>query len=166
MQGAGEASRACADDQDVGFELFALDVGGVGHGAILAEEENEKKKIENWGSWGGALPEIVEFGDFGWSFAARRLRAEGVQKYCIEISKLLITRGLSFSGIAKRLQKYCVEIRTSVAGELGETLRLRYGRRKVEVRLATEGGLSKIFTNYASTRRAKLRTVVCVHDEF
>ena len=28
MQGAGEAGGACADDQDVGFELFALD----GHG--------------------------------------------------------------------------------------------------------------------------------------
>jgi hypothetical protein len=25
MQGAREASGACADDQDVGFELFALD---------------------------------------------------------------------------------------------------------------------------------------------
>ena len=25
MQGAGEAGGACADDQDVGFELFALD---------------------------------------------------------------------------------------------------------------------------------------------
>src|ERR1700691_4612110 len=141
MQGAGEAARACADDQDVGFELFALDVGGVGHGAILAEEENGKEKMENCGAAGATLPEIVDFGDFGGSFAAGALRGEGAQKYC-------------------------VEIRTSVAGELGETLRLRYGRRKFEVRLATEGGLSKIFTNYASTRRAKLRTVVCVHDEF
>src|SRR5580658_5125783 len=86
MQGAGEAARACADDQDVGFELFALDVAGVGHGAILAEEENGKEKMENCGAAGATLPEIVEFGDFGCSFAARRLRAEGVQKYCIEIS--------------------------------------------------------------------------------
>jgi hypothetical protein len=30
MQGAREAGGACADDQDVGFELFALD----GHGFI------------------------------------------------------------------------------------------------------------------------------------
>ena len=28
MQSAGEAGRSCADDQDVGFELFAL----YGHG--------------------------------------------------------------------------------------------------------------------------------------
>jgi hypothetical protein len=33
MQGAGEAGRACADDQDIDFELFALD----SHGHILAE---------------------------------------------------------------------------------------------------------------------------------
>jgi len=31
MQGAGEACGACADDQDVGFELFALDGHGVSH---------------------------------------------------------------------------------------------------------------------------------------
>jgi len=41
MQGAGEAGRACADDQDVGFELFALDGHGVSHlskaGLCLAE---------------------------------------------------------------------------------------------------------------------------------
>lgn len=29
MQGARETGRACADDQDVGFELFALDVHGL-----------------------------------------------------------------------------------------------------------------------------------------
>ena len=47
MQGAGEAARARADDENIGFELFALDVGGVSHGAILAEEENRKEKMEN-----------------------------------------------------------------------------------------------------------------------
>ena len=31
MQGAGKAGGACADDQDVGFELFALDGHGVSH---------------------------------------------------------------------------------------------------------------------------------------
>src|SRR5271168_1851846 len=31
MQGAGEAGRACADDQDVGFELFALDGHSLCH---------------------------------------------------------------------------------------------------------------------------------------
>jgi len=29
MQGAGEASGACADNQDIGFELFALDCHGL-----------------------------------------------------------------------------------------------------------------------------------------
>ncbi len=31
MQGAREPGRACADDKDVGFELFALDGHGVSH---------------------------------------------------------------------------------------------------------------------------------------
>ena len=31
MQSAGETGRAGADDQDVGFELFALDGHGVCH---------------------------------------------------------------------------------------------------------------------------------------
>jgi len=35
MQCAGETGGACADDQDVCFELFALD----GHGHILADED-------------------------------------------------------------------------------------------------------------------------------
>jgi hypothetical protein len=35
MQGAREAGGASADDQDVGFELFALD----GHELILADED-------------------------------------------------------------------------------------------------------------------------------
>ena len=41
MQGAGEACGACADDEDVGFELFALDGHGLCHlnkGRLLLAE--------------------------------------------------------------------------------------------------------------------------------
>ena len=31
MEGAGETGGACADDQDIGFELFAFDSHGVSH---------------------------------------------------------------------------------------------------------------------------------------
>jgi hypothetical protein len=81
--------------------LFALDVGGVGHCAILAEEENGKEKMENRGAVRATWPEIVEFVDFRRLFAARRLRTEGLQRYRIGISKLLIMRGLIFSGPRK-----------------------------------------------------------------
>jgi hypothetical protein len=49
VQGAGEAARTGADDQDISFELFALDAESVGHLAMISEEENGKEKMENTG---------------------------------------------------------------------------------------------------------------------
>ena len=65
MQGARETAGSGADDEDVGFELFTLDVGGVGHGAILAEEENVKEKMDNGGAAAAAALEVIEFKGFG-----------------------------------------------------------------------------------------------------
>src|ERR1700676_1258257 len=44
VERTSQASRARADDQHVGFELFAFD----GHGVILSEQkmENRKRKME------------------------------------------------------------------------------------------------------------------------
>src|SRR5277367_1969356 len=88
---------------------------------------------------------------------------KSLQRYRVEILKLLIMRELRFSGTAKRREKYRIEIRASGVGELGGTSGLLQTRGEFGSRLATEGGLSKIFTNYASMLRTKLRTVVCVH---
>ena len=189
VQGAGEAAGTGADDEDIGIELFALDAGGVGHGAILAEEENGKEKMESWCEMRALSPEIVESGDFGELFAASGWRAEGAQKYRIEMSRfkllimgdlssaesgkrlqtrrmeicaLLIMRELSFLEIAKNREKYRIEIPVLGAASLGGTLGLRYRLPEFGVRLVAEDEMSKIFTNYGSTMRAKLRTVVCV----
>jgi hypothetical protein len=88
---------------------------------------------------------------------------KSLQKQRMEISKLLIMRGLSFLGIAKRREKYRIEIGASAVGALGATLGLPQRRGEFRVRLAEKGGLSKIFTNYGSTMCAELRTVVRVH---
>jgi hypothetical protein len=45
--------------------LFTLDVGGVGHGAILAEEENGKEKMGNGGAVAATWIGIVEIGNVG-----------------------------------------------------------------------------------------------------
>jgi hypothetical protein len=86
-----------------------------------------------------------------------------LQKYRTEICKLLIMRDLIFSGIGKRREKYRIEICVSGVGKPGETSELRKSTTEFRVTSAGEDGLSKIFTDYGSTRRAKLRTVACVH---
>ena len=70
---------------------------------------------------------------------------------------------LIVSRIAKRRKKYRIEIRASEAREPGKISGLGQRPREFWVTSAAEGGLSKILTNYGSTRRAKLRKVVCVH---
>ena len=85
-------------------------------------------------------------------------------KYRMENSKPLIMRGLSFSGIVNTLQKYRIEIWVSGAGMLGGTSGLSQRQREFQVSSTAEDGLRKIFTDYGSTGRAKLRTVVGVHD--
>jgi hypothetical protein len=144
--------------------LFALDVGGVSHGAILAEDENGKEKMENGDVAAVMWLEIVDISHWAVFLAALGWWAQSFQKHRIEIAKLLIMRELIFLGIAKRRKKYRIETGVSGRGALRGILGLRQRRGEFGVVLAAEGELSKIFTNYGSTMRAKLRTVVRVHD--
>lgn len=72
-------------------------------------------------------------------------------------------RDLSFLGIGKSLQKYRIEIGVSRGGALARTFEMLRRRGKRLVKLAENNELSKIFTNYGSTMRRKLRAAVCVH---